>query len=412
MSAVTANEAPEVARETAPEQAAAPPSAGRGKIVGGAVLVLALVGGVYAYATHHGRERTDDAQIEAEVVAIPARVGGVVAKVAIVDNQRVKKGDVLAELDSAPQKARLAQAEASLLQAEAASRAAEEDAKIAERTAKGQKSVAKASLSGAAYSASATREQIVAGQARVAAAKASLDQAKLELERIQKLEQSGAVPKAQLDLAKTSLDSAQANLDAANSNTEGLRASVGSADSRVAEASARLEQASDVDVYIAQARARADTAKAQVQTAHAMRDLAALDLAYTTILAPSDGVISKKSINVGQMLQPGSSIGMLVPDVAPWVVANFKETQLGAMRVGQPVTFTVDTYGGRELRGEIESMSAATGSRFSLLPPDNASGNYTKVVQRVPVKIKLVDAPTDVALRPGMSVEVVVDVRK
>lgn len=413
MSAATTEETP-----AAPEPAAAPAvekvekGEGRGKVVVVALVVLGLGFGGYAYASRYGRERTDDAQIDSDVVAVPARAAGLSSKVAFVENQHVKKGDILAELDAAPQRARLAQAEAALATAEAAARAADEDSKIAERNAVGQRSIAKASLSGASYTASQTKELITAADSRVTGASSSFEQAKVDLERMKRLEGTGAISKAQLDQAKSVFDAAQANYDQAKSNAEGIRASVGSAQSRVAEASARLEQASDVDTLIAQAHARADTAKSQVLTARAVRDLAELELGWTVIRAPSDGVISKKAIVVGQMVPAGSTIGMLVPDGVPWVVANFKETQLTAMRVGQPVTFSVDTYPGHELKGEIESVSAATGSRFSLLPPDNASGNYTKVVQRVPVRIRIVNPPSDLVLRPGMSVEATVDVRK
>lgn len=413
MSAVTTAPAAEGAPGGAAPAELAPKAkgAGRGPMVLGALLALALAGAGYGYVTHHGRERTDDAQIDAEVVAVPARAAGLVLKVAFVENQRVTQGDVLAELDPAPARARLAQADAALATAKAAARAAEEDAKIAERNAVGQRSIAKASLSGAAYTATQTREQITAADARIAAATSALDQAKLEHERVKKLEAAGAVPRAQLDLARAALDAAQSTFDQAKSNAEGIRASVGSAQSRVAEASARVEQTSDVDTLIAQARARAETAAAQVLTAKAARDLAELELAWTSIRAPATGVLSKKAVSAGQMVGAGSAVAMLVPDAPPWVVANFKETQLTELRVGQPVTFTVDAYPGRAFRGEVESISAATGSRFSLLPPDNASGNYTKVVQRVPVRIKIVGA-TDVALRPGMSVEATVDVRR
>jgi membrane fusion protein (multidrug efflux system) len=413
VAAVTSAEAPEHTTSPEVERPVSPGKpAARGRPIAALVVSLAVAAIGYTYVTRHGRERTDDAQVDAEVVAVPSRAGGVVAKVRFTENQRVKKGDVLAELDAAPQKARLAQAEAAVAQAEAAARAADEDAKIAERNARGQKSIASASLSGAAYTATQTREQIAAADARVLAAKASFDEAKLELDRIQSLFDKGALPASQLDRAKSAHENAKAGYEQAKSTAEGTRASVGSAQSRVAEASARLEQASDVDAFIAQAHARAETARASVQTARAARDIAALELSWTSIVAPHDGIVSKKSISEGQMIGPGTSVGMLVPDAAPWVVANFKETQLGAMHVGQPVIFTVDAYPGRELRGEIESMSAATGSRFSLLPPDNASGNYTKVVQRIPVRIKAFDVPEGVSLRPGMSVEVVVDVRK
>jgi membrane fusion protein (multidrug efflux system) len=180
----------------------------------------------------------------------------------------------------------------------------------------------------------------------------------------------------------------------------------------VQEASARAEQAGEVDVLIAQARARAATAHAQVAVAQAARDLAALELSYTKIVAPQDGVVSKKTASVGQMLAAGQGIVQLVPTRELWVTANFKETQITKMRAGQPAKVEVDAFPGVGLHGEVESFSAATGARFSLLPPDNASGNFTKVVQRVPVRVKLRDLPQGVALRPGMSVELTIDTRK
>jgi membrane fusion protein (multidrug efflux system) len=161
---------------------------------------------------------------------------------------------------------------------------------------------------------------------------------------------------------------------------------------------------------VRQAHAQAEAAKADVKVAVAMRDLAALNLSYAKIVAPQDGVISKKSINVGQQLGAGQAVGQLVTD-ARWVTANFKETQVEHMRVGQPAQISVDALSGDDLRGEVESMSSGTGSRFTLLPPDNASGNFTKVVQRVPVRIKLIDVPKTVVLRTGMNVDATVDTR-
>jgi membrane fusion protein (multidrug efflux system) len=180
--------------------------------------------------------------------------------------------------------------------------------------------------------------------------------------------------------------------------------------SRVDEANAKLRQTTDVDVFITQAEARARAAHAQVATLKAARDLAALEVSYTRIVAPEDGYVSKKTIEVGQMVSPGQPIVQLVPEQT-WVTGNFKETQLATMKAGQRARVSVDAYPGITLDGEVESFSAATGARFSLLPPDNASGNYTKIVQRVPVRIHLQHAPGNVVLRPGMSVELTVDTR-
>jgi membrane fusion protein (multidrug efflux system) len=182
--------------------------------------------------------------------------------------------------------------------------------------------------------------------------------------------------------------------------------------SRVQEANARLQQSSNVDALIEQARSRARTARAQVAVSQAARDLAALELSYTRILAPQDGYVSKKTVAVGQMLSPGQGIVQLVPVHNLWVTGNFKETQIRRMKVGQPTHITIDAFPGLTLEGEVDSFSAATGSRFTLLPPDNASGNYTKVVQRVPVRIHLKDVPATVALLPGMSADVAVDTNR
>jgi membrane fusion protein (multidrug efflux system) len=217
---------------------------------------------------------------------------------------------------------------------------------------------------------------------------------------------------AQLDQAQTAYDAASAALDSAKARLASQKANTSQAQSRIQEANARVTQTSNVDAIVDQARSRARMARAQVMVSQAARDLAALDLSYTQITAPQDGVVSKKTIAVGQMVQPGQGIAQLVPTRDLWITGNFKETQLQKMHTGQPAHLTVDAFEGMTLHGEVESFSAATGARFSLLPPDNATGNYTKVVQRVPVRIKLKDVPASVALRPGMSVDLVVDTNK
>ena len=376
----------------------------------GVFAIGAVLGAVY-YISHVGRESTDDAQVDAEVVPVPARTSGTVVNVLFNDNQEVKAGQVLAELDPAYPQAKLAQAEAALASAKASADAADAQEQVTEASAKGQKSVAEASLSGAAVSVKSTSSQIAEAQASVSAAQVARDQAATELDHAKSLFASAAISKQALDNSQSAFDGANARLTEAKARLSVMQMSTAQAQAQVQEASGKLRQVSAVDAQIARARAEAEVAHAEVQTAQAARDLAALDLSYTKIIAPRDGYASKKTIAVGQLVATGQTVVMIVPK-DDWVTANFKETQLGKMKVGQPEQITVDTYPGVTFSGEVESMSGATGSRFTLLPPDNATGNYTKIVQRVPVKIHLRDVPAGYSFRPGMSVDVTVDTRK
>ncbi len=380
------------------------------RILLGIFAVGAIAGGTY-YATHAGRESTDDAQIDAEVVPVAAKASGTVIEVRFKDNEEVKAGQILAILDQAYPQAKLAEAEAAVASAKASADAADSQEQVTEASAKGQKSVAEASLNGAAVSVKSTSDQIAEGRASVASAQAARDQASNDLGHTKSLFASGAVAKQALDSAQTTFDGADARLAEAKSHLSVLQTSTAQAQAQVQEASGKLRQVSAVDAQIAHARAEAEVAHAEVQTAQAARDLAALDLSHTYIIAPVDGVASKKTIAVGQLIGLGQTVVMLVPK-SVWVIANFKETQVGKMKVGQPAEVSIDTYTSTTLHGEIESLSGATGSRFTLLPPDNATGNYTKIVQRVPVKIKLHDLPAGVDLRPGMSVDATIDTRK
>jgi membrane fusion protein (multidrug efflux system) len=380
------------------------------RILLGIFAVGGILGGTY-YAMHAGRESTDDAQIDAEVVPVPAKTSGTVIEVKIQDNQEVKAGQVIALLDPAYPKAKLAEAEAALASAKAAADAADSEVQVTEASAKGQKSVAEATLSGAAVSVKSTSEQIAEAQAQVASAQATRDQAATDLAHTKALFASGSLPKQALDNAQSTFDANDANLNRAKAHLSVLQMSTAQAQAQVQEASGKLRSVSAVDAQIAHARAEAEVAHAQVQTAQAARDLAALDLSYTQILAPVDGIASKKTIAAGQLVGVGQTVVMIVPKNV-WVIANYKETQVGKMKVGQPADIDIDTYGGVTVHGEIESLSGATGSRFTLLPPDNATGNYTKIVQRVPVKIKLHDLPPGIDLRPGMSVDATIDTRK
>lgn len=376
-----------------------------------AVVLAAATGAGGWMLAHRGLESTDDAQIDADVVGLAARTSGVVVKVSFTDNERVERGRVLVELDPEPARARLAQAEANLEAARAAAIAAETDARLATTSAKATSRAATASLSAASAGASASRDQIGEAHARVTAAETARAQAKTDFDRVERLFRTGSLSQAQLDQATTARDTAEANVAQARAHLASLESTAVQAMSRVGEASAKVEQTRDVDAFVALAEARARGARAKVAELEAARDLAALELSFTKIVAPEDGVVSKKSAAVGQTLAMGAPIAQLVPARAVWVTANFKETQIGRMQGGQHAEIEVDALPDARLRGTVESLSAATGARFALLPPDNATGNFTKVVQRVPVRIRLDDAD-HAALRPGMSVEVTVDTRK
>lgn len=393
----------------APAVAERAPGAVR-KRVFGAVGVMLAVGGVVWFATHYGRESTDDAQVDGEVVAVPSRATGVVAKVHFVENQAVKAGELLAELDDAQAKARLAQAEAALAAAEASADAADADASVAETNAHGSKAYADASLDAASAGATSASDQIRQAEAEVAAASAAHELAKAEGERAKKLFDDGAVAKAVLDQAEAGLAVAASRLDGAKAHLAQLRDSASAARAHIAEASARQKQTSNVSVLIAQAEAKAKAARAQVATARALRDLAKLDLDYTRVFAPRDGVVSKKTIAVGQGVAAGQAVVQLVTQPV-WVTANLKETQIENVREGQRAKIEVDAFPHADVFGVVESLSGATGSRFALLPPDNASGNFTKIVQRVPVRVKVAELPKGVVLRPGMNVELTIDTR-
>jgi membrane fusion protein (multidrug efflux system) len=375
----------------------------------GVLITLVFAGGIYWWR-HRGLESTDDAQVDAEVVPIPARVGGIVAEVFFEENQLVKTGQVLAKIDDALTRTKVVQCEATLQAAVAASEAADADATIAATNAQGNRALANASYRTASDGSTTAQSQIAEAQAALSGANSAREQAQRERNRIRGLFETGAVAQGALDQVDTALALAQANQNAVEARLSSLTANASQARSRIQEASAKVQQTADVAIVVRQAEARAKAAKAQVETARAALKIAQLDLSYTNIVAPVDGVASKKTLVVGQNLTPGQPIAQLVTPKR-WIIANFKETQLERMREGQRVQIEVDAFPSHPLQGRVESFAGGTGSRFALLPPDNASGNFTKVVQRVPVRIALVDVPADVALRPGMNIELVVNTR-
>ncbi|HEX5058624.1 MAG TPA: HlyD family secretion protein [Kofleriaceae bacterium] len=354
-----------------------------------------------------GKQSTDDAQVEADVTPIASRVAGTIAATKVHDNQAVKKGDVLFEIDPANLDVEVLRTEADLEAARAQLGAAQAQVAIVHSSSKGGLSSAQAALSGAAASARGAADSIRAADAAVARARADLQNTQSELARVQALFDKEAVTRQELEHAQHARDVAQAALNAATAQLDGARDQRNMAQARVSEAEGKVAQSAPVDQQVAAAQAAADLATARVKAAEAAVAKAKLDRAHATIVAPVDGVVSKLGAHVGQSVNIGQPLLMLVPNET-YVVANFKESQIAHMKPGDKVDIELDAFEG-DFAGVVETLSPATGARFSLIQPDNATGNFVKVVQRVPVKIKWADTPK-VSVRPGLSAEVTVHV--
>ncbi len=352
---VQPNEAP-----APPAVPARPASAGRRQVIVRVVLgVLAVAGltaGISRYLWSRNHVTTDNAEIEGSVVPALSRVAGFVARVEVQDNQLVKAGELLVQIDDREQRAKLAQAQADY------------DAALAASGSKGKTGQAGA--------------QLAAARAQVEQAAAMASRAHADAERYRSLAARGIVSRQQLDAAVAADVTTSAALDAARKQVLAAQAGLQGADARL-------------------------------ESARAMRDQAALTLSYTRILAPVTGIVSKKNVEPGQYLQAGQTLLAVVPTNDIYVVANLKETQIENVRPGDAVLIAVDAYPHQPVHGVVESFSPATGAKFSLLPPDNATGNYTHVVQHIPVRIRFTDLGSpDRPLRPGMSVQVTITTRR
>ena len=377
-----------------------------------AYLVLALLAGsvVGVYFIHSFLTRdevsTDDAQVDADVVPVSARVPGVVLRMLVHDNDEVKAGQLIAEIDPADYDAKVAAAQADLDAATAQAEAADAQVDIVKSTSKGGLSSAKAQQQGASAAVAAAGSQIAAAAAAVARAKSELAKAESDLARAKKLHAEGAITGQQLESAQVARDTASAAVDQANANLAASREQQTAAQTRVAEAQGRVEQSAPVGQQVTAATASGKLAHAHVDAAKAALELAKLAAGYTKIVAPTDGFVSKLAVHDHQMVQPGSVICMVVPKVS-YVIANFKETQIDRIRPGDDVEIKLDAVSGTR-HGKVASVAAGTGARFSMMPPDNATGNFVKVVQRVPVKILWATPQDGAALQAGLSAEVTV----
>ncbi len=386
---------------------ARPRSARRAFTILGAVFAALLAGvGVYLFLTRN-QEETDDAQIEADVEPIAPRVSGAVLSVAARDNQRVAAGALLITIDPADYEAREKQAEADLALARAEADAAFAQVRIIEASAHGGLTAAEAALAGSTVGVGSAKASVEAARAAVARAQANAHKARLDLDRARQLFADRAVPQDRLEATQAAADASAAALAQAKAQFAAALDAQGQAVSRVAEAKGRLGIARPIDAEIAAARAQAAAAAARVSAAEAALALKKLDLGYTRVVAPIAGIVSKLHLQPGQLLAAGQPIAELVP-TAIYVEANFKETQVGRMRPGQRASFEVDAFPGRSFAGKVQSLSGGTGARFSLLPPDNASGNFVKVVQRMPVRIEITDPPANLLLAAGLSADVTV----
>ena len=375
-----------------------------------AALVLAVVGVRYlAYAMAH--ESTDDAFIAADVVAVSPKVASYVARRLIDDNQHVAMGDVVVALDPRDFEARLAQARANLSAGMAQHRAAQLNVQVVETTSGAGVEQADAGVRSAQRQIEEAQSRLEQARAQVGAADAEAVRARGDLARYQELVPYGAVTQQERDRAVAQNRAADSNLESARKAEQAALDALRLTHAQHGESVARLENARAAPTQVAYSRAQADAAAAQMAQLQAAVRAAELDLSYTKIIAPVSGKVTRKRVERGDYVQVGQTLFSLVPDRV-WVIANFKETQLQHMRPGQPVVIHVDAYPDRVFRGHVDSIQSGSGAAFSVLPPENATGNYVKIVQRVPVKI-LIEDPPDPArpLGPGMSVVPEVQVR-
>jgi membrane fusion protein (multidrug efflux system) len=384
----------------APPPDAAPPRRrlGSRRVRVAVVAGLLLLAGVawWLHARHY--EDTDDAQIDGNIGAVSARVPGNVVAVRVVDNQAVKAGEVLVELDTTDLEVALAQARAAVVQAQAQVEAETPGVGITETTNR-------ATLTSADADVENARADVEAAERDLDQAEANDRLAQLQLQRAKQLVAGASMAPAEYDQRAAQADVTHAAVAAARRRLDGRRA-------KLAQMVARQEEAHrNAPRQLVTREAQVSVRRANLELAQAQLKQAQLNLSYAKVTAPFDGVVGRKSVNVGDRVQPGQQLMALTQAGALWVTANFRETQVEQMRVGQAVEVHVDAISA-DFRGRVESFAGATGSRYSLLPPENASGNYVKVVQRIPVRIGLEPGqPGLERLRPGMSVEPQVKVR-
>jgi membrane fusion protein (multidrug efflux system) len=387
-------------------------------VVGLLVLAGLAIGGYTVWERLSRVETTDDAQVDGSIFPLSPRVAGHVIQVTVHDQAAVKADDVLVQLDPRDFEVALAKAKAELADAEATLASARSDIPVLSVSTASALSGAKSSVQDATVQVSwaeqalgAARARLKTAEANVRVAEANANKAAQDVERYKALVARDDIPRQQYEKAVADAEAARANVDAqkatvteAQQNILAAEKSVEQARARVGQADATVEGAMTGPQQVKSSEARAQAAAAKVAEKRADVEQAELNLKYTTITAPSTGIVARRAVEIGQYVQPGQQLLAIVDLSKVWVVANFKETQLKDMKVGQRADLEVDANG-RTYTGHIRSLAGASGARFSLLPPENATGNYVKVVQRIPIIIDLDEGQNnDLALRPGMSV--------
>ena len=391
-----------------------PPSSNRRFIVIGVVLLLVL-GASFFYWRSTFTEDTDDAQVDGNLYQVSSRISGHVVKVYVDDNQTVHTGDALADVDPTDYQVALDQAEADLASAQAQYAQASTNVPITSTTVGTTVTTSASDVKGSADMVAQSEKQVEAAEARVAEAQANAKKAQDDVDRYTPLVQKDVISKQQFDTALQALAGARASVVEAEANVLAQQNAVSSAKARLAQAQAQSQQSvKNAPGQVRVEEARATAAEAVVKQAEAKVEQAKLNLSYTHIVAPTSGIVNKKNVEVGANLASGQDLMTIIPLTDLWVTANFKETQLAEMHPCQAVMLKVDAYGGRKFSGYLRQVGGATGSMLSLFPPENATGNYVKVVQRIPVRIdftNLQDEDKDFVLRPGLSVTPDVDVK-
>lgn len=386
---------------------------GRKRMIAAIVLAILVVGGGFFYWRSTLVEDTDDAQINGHLIQISSRIAGQVIHVNVEENQFVNKGTLIAGLDPRDFEVAVENAEAALASAQAAAQAAKVNIPITTVNTGSNLRSAGADLSGASAAVQQAEEQFAAAQARVAEAQANNFKAQSDLERYRPLVAKDVISKQQFDAAVSAADATKAALANALASEQAAQSAVKIAHDREAQSKAMLHYAETGPQQVEAQNARARQAEAQVKAAEAQLEQAKLNLSYTKIVAPANGIITRKSLEINQNVSVGQNLMTLVSLDDLWVTANFKETQLRNIRAGQKVDIDVDATG-KTYTGRVTQVGGATGSVLSLFPPENATGNYVKVVQRVPVRIDFTDLKDEDShhlLRPGLSVEPKVEIR-
>src|SRR5581483_1362235 len=382
------------------EPPAAPPRrkrSSRGWLIFGVLAVLAAIG-IYFWVHSMNRITTDDAQVDGHIAPISPKIYGKVVEVLVNDNQQVKKGQLLVRIDPSDYQAKVDQAQAALAVAESQAKGASEGVPLIRDTTGSSVTAAEAQLSAAKadyeqarvdYERASTADIAVA-RSNVDTAQATADRAQADLNRMKSLVDKEEISRLEYDsyvssarVAAAQLQAAKDKLAATTKDAETKKAAIESAQARISQAQAGILQARATQKQVPVRVADASSAAAGIGQAHANLEAAKLDLSYTSIVAPMDGTVTRKSVEVGQVVQQGQGLMMLVPLQDVWVTANFKETQLADVREGQKAEVKAD-LSGKTYPGHVDSIAAATGTRMSLLPPENATGNYVKVVQRIP----------------------------